>query len=153
MNFNTQKNMWGKKTSFIKINLENRLWCCGFFQKTNKMHSGYYPECVLFVFLEEVMARKFCLEINWPLVDFKSMVNISSIFVAFLENMNFNCCCNPLLCSIGMLSKSKTFTMITAVLLPLVHLCSWIWVRVSILPRNQIEYIYCKLLRQCTRLV
>ena len=47
------------------------------------------------------------------------------------------------LCSIGMLSKSKTFTTITAVLIPLVPLCSWSRVRVSILPRNQIEYVYC----------
>ena len=58
------------------------------------------------------------------------------------------CCnqCHYVLCSIGMLSKSKTFTMITAVLLPLVT-C----VRVSILPRNQIEYVYCLQLRWSTR--
>jgi hypothetical protein len=38
-------------------NLESKLWSPQFSQKTNEMHSRYYPECISFAF-----------EINWPLI-------------------------------------------------------------------------------------
>ena len=50
--------------SYVKVSyLEIRWSSHNFSQKTNQMHSGYYPECVWFVFLGEVTARQLCFEI------------------------------------------------------------------------------------------
>ena len=54
-------------------------------------------------FLGKVTAQQFWFKIYWPLVSFKLMVKISSNFVAFLENTNFNF----LLCSSSRQSRLR----------------------------------------------